>query len=280
MWSERPHPPTRHTAHHTHTATHTAPRCGREYPTLKPVVHFMALSELRLGDLLARACEAMSMRSPSHELVDALNSDVPRQALIDIISATNFNMDDSGGHMDDSGRTVVSRDSSPSHIDQAAGPLNEELVTIFDTSSPARLFRAVVLLSLGGSKLDKAKEMVEGMMLRLEERATQRQAQRRQPSTALHPIALQQLSDPGRKLSPAASRECLASCIAHGQISAARANGKRLVVVLGNTGAGKSAFVNFLHGCTFGLDAEDRLVVAPDSPVPEVTSLSSPTQIV
>ena len=52
------------------------------------------------------------------------------------------------------------------------------------------------------------------------------------------------------------------------------------MVVLGNTGAGKSAFVNFLHGCTFGLDAEDRLVVAPDSPVPEVTSLSSPTQIV
>ena len=47
------------------------------------------------------------MRSPSHELVDALNSDVPRQALIDIISATNFNMDDSGGHMDDSGQLCL-----------------------------------------------------------------------------------------------------------------------------------------------------------------------------
>ena len=51
-----------------------------------------------------------------------------------------------------------------------------------------------------------------------------------------------------------------------------------MVAVLGNTGAGKSALVNLLHGCTFALGAEDHVIVAPDSPVPELMRIGHTNQ--
>ena len=35
-------------------------------------------------------------------------------------------------------------------------------------------------------------------------------------------------------------------------------------------GTGKSAFINYLHGCTFSYEDDDKMVVRPDSPVAEL----------
>ena len=62
-------------------------------------------------------------------------------------------------------------------------------------------------------------------------------------------------------LSSEESRACLVSCIQHGKAAAQRAAKQRVVVVLGNTGAGKSAFINMCHGCSFAYEEEDKMVV-------------------
>ena len=90
-------------------------------------------------------------------------------------------------------------------------------------------------------------------------------------STALDPLVARKLASPGVALNPAESLACVVSCIRHGTEAAQGAAGKRLAVVLGNTGAGKSALINLLHGCTFAHDEEgDRMVVRRDSPLPEL----------
>ena len=86
----------------------------------------------------------------------------------------------------------------------------------------------------------------------------------------LDELVKRKIACPHAPLSPTESRACLVSCIAHGKAIARRANGKQLAVVLGNTGAGKSAFVNFLHGCSFQYEEEDKMVVRADSRVREL----------
>ena len=86
----------------------------------------------------------------------------------------------------------------------------------------------------------------------------------------LNDLVRKKLDSPGLLLSPADSRTCLVSCIRHGKAAARLAEGKRAVVVLGNTGAGKSAFINYLHGCAFAYEEEDKMVVRTDSPVAEL----------
>ncbi|CAK0884720.1 unnamed protein product, partial [Prorocentrum cordatum] len=81
------------------------------------------------------------------------------------------------------------------------------------------------------------------------------------------------LADPGAALTLEESRSCLVSCVEHGRAQARRAAGKRVVVVVGNTGAGKSAFVNFLHGCAFELDSAERVVVRADSAAKELMKI-------
>ena len=44
-------------------------------------------------------------------------------------------------------------------------------------------------------------------------------------------------------------------------MAASKAEGQEIVMVVGNTGAGKSAFINLLHGCQFALVVE----FAPDA---------------
>lgn len=83
-------------------------------------------------------------------------------------------------------------------------------------------------------------------------------------------VVKRKLASPAALLSPAESRACLVSCIAHGKAIARRAEGKRVVVVLGNTGAGKSALVNFMHGSSFEYEDEDKMVVCKDSQVAEL----------
>lgn len=86
----------------------------------------------------------------------------------------------------------------------------------------------------------------------------------------LDDVVMRKLSTPGTPLSPEESRACLVSCIRHGKSAARRAEGKRIVVVLGNTGAGKSSLVNMLHGCAFEYEDDDMMVVREDSPVAEL----------
>ena len=93
---------------------------------------------------------------------------------------------------------------------------------------------------------------------------------RMQHDASLPEVVRKKLAMPGSALTPAESRSCLVSCIQHGKAVAKRAEGKRIVVVLGNTGAGKSAFVNLLHGCTFAYEEEDKMVVRRDSPLDEL----------
>ena len=99
------------------------------------------------------------------------------------------------------------------------------------------------------------------------------------PGSALDPIVRRKLASPQEtSLSPAESRRCLVSCVAYGREQARLAEGRDVVVVLGNTGAGKSAFINYLSGCTFELSDEDRMVVAAESPTPEVMKIGHTNQ--
>ena len=82
----------------------------------------------------------------------------------------------------------------------------------------------------------------------------------------------------GVTLTPDESRRCLLCCVEHGQAQSRHALGKRCVVVLGNTGAGKSAFINLLHGCTFELSADDTMVVSRASTVTELMTIGHTNQ--
>ena len=90
------------------------------------------------------------------------------------------------------------------------------------------------------------------------------------------------LTDPDMVLTINESLQCLDHCIRLGQRGAQEAQGKDVLVVLGHTGAGKSTFINYVHGCTLAR-ADKAIVVSPSSPVPELmkigTSLVSQTFI-
>ena len=58
------------------------------------------------------------------------------------------------------------------------------------------------------------------------------------------------LSNPRTQLTDAESLDVLMHCIDMGMETASEANDKDIVMVVGNTGAGKSTFVNILHGCS------------------------------
>ena len=74
--------------------------------------------------------------------------------------------------------------------------------------------------------------------------------QRSSSDTASVPGSVQRkLNQPSVQLNPDESIECLLDCIEYGVKQASRANGQQLVIVIGNTGAGKSTFINLLHGC-------------------------------
>ena len=66
-------------------------------------------------------------------------------------------------------------------------------------------------------------------------------------------IALRKLENPQLQLNADQQLEVLEACIAAGKQQAVRATDKQLVMVIGNTGAGKSTLVNYLHGCQMEL---------------------------
>eukprot|EP00540_Astrosyne_radiata_P007096 CAMPEP_0116825742 /NCGR_PEP_ID=MMETSP0418-20121206/2139_1 /TAXON_ID=1158023 /ORGANISM="Astrosyne radiata, Strain 13vi08-1A" /LENGTH=454 /DNA_ID=CAMNT_0004454293 /DNA_START=1082 /DNA_END=2446 /DNA_ORIENTATION=+ len=89
----------------------------------------------------------------------------------------------------------------------------------------------------------------------------------------------EQLSNPSCELSAAESVALVEHCVSLGEENAQAATGKEVVMVLGNTGAGKSTFLNYLLGCQMeakrakdlGLPGKKRVIrVAPTSNIDEV----------
>jgi len=58
------------------------------------------------------------------------------------------------------------------------------------------------------------------------------------------------MNNPNMQMSDAGRLELLMYCIALGEASASKAEGQDVVMVVGNTGAGKSTYVNIIHGCS------------------------------
>ncbi len=91
------------------------------------------------------------------------------------------------------------------------------------------------------------------------------------------------LDDPDAELSEAESIALLTHCVHEGELNAEKIRGKDALMVIGNTGAGKSTCLNYLIGCKLegknphelGLDGlEELIVIAPDSPLGEVMPIS------
>ena len=70
-------------------------------------------------------------------------------------------------------------------------------------------------------------------------------------------------------------------CIQHGLVNARRGKGKELLMVIGNTGAGKSTMINYLHGCImerFKQGAKKMVRVKEDSEVVEMMKIGHTNQ--
>ena len=99
-------------------------------------------------------------------------------------------------------------------------------------------------------------------------------------TTKLSDLVNSKLADPNLALTPDEQLDVLRECIGRGTTHAKTAEGKDLLVVIGNTGAGKSTCVNFVDGCKLifekvlvddgvGGSRQKKVVsVAPDSPRP------------
>ena len=68
-------------------------------------------------------------------------------------------------------------------------------------------------------------------------------------SSEIAALLEKKLENPDLPLSDSESIGILTHCVQLGEANAAKIQGKDAVIVLGNTGAGKSAFVNYLLGC-------------------------------
>src|SRR5690606_8054888 len=60
----------------------------------------------------------------------------------------------------------------------------------------------------------------------------------------------QKLQNPHKELTFEESINVLLECIKQGKLEAQKAQGKEVIIFIGNTGAGKSTTVNYLCGCT------------------------------
>jgi hypothetical protein len=89
------------------------------------------------------------------------------------------------------------------------------------------------------------------------------------PAFNVHDLLLRKLADPKHRVRAEESIALLAECIKQGEAEAKKAEKQNLVVIIGNTGAGKSTLANALCGCTMqrvnpkkiGMTGFDPLVI-------------------
>ena len=97
-------------------------------------------------------------------------------------------------------------------------------------------------------------------------------------------LTLVQTLDPTLILTPDESIECLTSCVEFGMAQAKEACNLDCTILIGNTGAGKSTFANYIHGCQMQEvkkeDIDDRhrgrewvIRVKPDSLPSEIMAI-------
>ena len=65
----------------------------------------------------------------------------------------------------------------------------------------------------------------------------------------VYPLIAERLADPEKTFSRSDQIRLLTDCVRYGRVNAEALSGKDAIVVLGNTGAGKSTFINYLAGC-------------------------------
>lgn len=70
------------------------------------------------------------------------------------------------------------------------------------------------------------------------------------PPEEVCPLIMKKMRDPSKALRLDESIELLTVCIQYGLERASHMAGEEAIIVIGNTGAGKSTFVNYLAGCT------------------------------
>eukprot|EP00930_Biecheleria_cincta_P056456 TRINITY_DN42573_c0_g1_i1.p1 TRINITY_DN42573_c0_g1~~TRINITY_DN42573_c0_g1_i1.p1 ORF type:complete len:908 (+),score=197.81 TRINITY_DN42573_c0_g1_i1:33-2726(+) len=224
------------------------------------------LYNLGLGELYQRACRAL-LRVPDVRLTVALSSDDPKRALMNLIVGSTA--------LASTGMPFVARDITTAVVDR---PSTEHVVSDA-VSFGTRVWQSIRMIaqrSVAQSHTHNAEATLNRVLDELEHHALRREAARRAEQalpTMQFEIVKSKLAMPHKSLAPAESCSCLLSCIEHGREQARVAQGKHILVVLGNTGAGKSAFVNLLHGCTFELNSEDRMAVREDSPVKELVKI-------
>ena len=66
---------------------------------------------------------------------------------------------------------------------------------------------------------------------------------------AVYPLIAERLEDPKKSFTPSDQIKLLTDCVRYGRVNAEAMSGKDAVIILGNTGAGKSTFINYLAGC-------------------------------
>eukprot|EP00873_Tetraselmis_striata_P036223 jgi/Tetstr1/456487/TSEL_043210.t1 len=97
-------------------------------------------------------------------------------------------------------------------------------------------------------------------------------------------VVFRKLQDSHLSLSNEEQIQCLTGCIAVGAARARQAEGKHVIMFIGNTGAGKSTLVNYLHGCAMEAFKPNptfsRKVVRvkPGSPKPELMPIGHTNQ--
>jgi ribosome biogenesis GTPase A len=86
----------------------------------------------------------------------------------------------------------------------------------------------------------------------------------------LDDIIIQKLQEPYVELDAAQQLQCLMSCVRLGQRQSFKATNQDIVIFVGNTGAGKSTIINYLHGCEF-----ERVKTTTTNTATPVTSTTS-----
>ena len=87
----------------------------------------------------------------------------------------------------------------------------------------------------------------------------------------VYPLIGERLADPEKTFSRTDQVRLLTDCVRYGQVNAKALSDKDVIVVLGNTGSGKSTFVNYLAGCQL----EEKWIEGQLEPVLEVLSTAS-----